>query len=118
VIFGSPSRYGNGASQLQSYVETLEVMGDDTLREIIWSGFPSGDGVLHRGRKATLSAPFQTLSRIGGVLVAAPRAKGLPAGGDVQSLARLTGRDVAEVTRQLLVGAAAESGREPCRRAG
>jgi len=31
VIFGSPSRYGNVASQLKSYVETLEVRGGDSL---------------------------------------------------------------------------------------
>jgi NAD(P)H dehydrogenase (quinone) len=112
VIFGSPSRYGNVASQLKSYVETLEVLGGDSLRKIIWSGFASGDGVLHRGREATLSALFQTLSHLGGVLVSAPRVKDLPAGDEVYMLARQTGRDVAEVARRLLVGAAAESGRE------
>jgi NAD(P)H dehydrogenase (quinone) len=118
VIFGSPSRYGNVASQLQSYVETLEVLGGDSLRRIVWSGFASGDGVLHRGREATLSAVFQTLSHLGGVLVSAPRAKDLPTGGDANTLARQTGRDVAKVARRLLVGTAAESGREPGRRAG
>jgi NAD(P)H dehydrogenase (quinone) len=118
VVFGSPSRYGNVASQLKSFVETLEVLGGDGLRKIVWSGFASGDGVLHRGREATLSALFQTLSHLGGVLVFAPRATDLPAGADAYTLARQTGRDVAEVARRLLVGAAAEGGREPGRSAG
>jgi NAD(P)H dehydrogenase (quinone) len=103
VVLGSPSRYGSLATPLKSYVESLEAVGSGRLREIVWSGFASDDGVLHGGHEATLMTLFHALLHMGGVLVPAPRARDL----DVRALARRTGRDVADVARRLLVGAAA-----------
>jgi NAD(P)H dehydrogenase (quinone) len=113
VVLGSPNRYGNVTSQLKSYVEALASLRGEGLRETVWSGFAPDDGVLHGGREATLMALFHTLSRLGGVLVPAPRVQGLSAGREVRMLARQTGRDVTRVARRLRVGAAAEGGQEP-----
>jgi NAD(P)H dehydrogenase (quinone) len=112
VVLGSPSRYGNLASPLKSYVETLEAVEGRRLGEIVWSGFASDDGVLHGGHEATLMTLFRALLHLGGVLVPTPRAQDL----DVRALARQTGRDVAVVARRLLVGAAAEGGQVPVAR--
>lgn len=109
VVLGSPSRYGSLAPALRSYVETLEGSGP---REIVWSGFASDDGVLHGGHEATLMTVFRALLRLGGVLVPAARAHDL----DVRTLARQTGRDVADVARRLRAGAAADGGRLPVAR--
>ncbi len=109
VVLGSPSRYGNVASPLKSYVESL---GTVERKRLVWSAFASGDGVLHGGHEATLMALFRALLHVGGVLVPAPRAQDL----DVRALARQTGRDVADVSRRLLVGAAAEGGQVPLAR--
>ncbi len=109
VILGSPTRYGNVAPRLKSYVEALEVLGGEDLRETVWSGFAPDDGVLHGGRESTLMALFHMLFRLDGVLVPPPGAKDLAEGRDVHALARQTGRDVARIARRLLVGAGAES---------
>jgi NAD(P)H dehydrogenase (quinone) len=99
VVLGSPSRYGTLAPALKSYVESLEIVDG----RIVWSGFASGDGVLHGGHEATLMTLFHALLHLGGVLVPAPRARDL----DVRALARRTGQEVADVARRLRVGAAA-----------
>jgi NAD(P)H dehydrogenase (quinone) len=112
VVLGSPSRYGNLAAPLKSYVESLEAVGSGRLREIVWSGFASDDGVLHGGHEATLMTLFRALLHTGGVVVPAPRAADL----DVRTLARRTGRDVTDVARRLLIGAAAEGARVPVAR--
>jgi NAD(P)H dehydrogenase (quinone) len=105
VVLGSPSRYGNLAPPLRSYVEQLRVLEAERLREIVWSGFVSADGVLHGGHEATLRTLFHTLSRLGGVVVPAIGARG----SDIRTAARRTGREVAGVTQQLLAGASATS---------
>jgi NAD(P)H dehydrogenase (quinone) len=113
VVLGSPNRYGNVTPQLRSYVEALASLRGEGLRETVWSGFAPDDGVLHGGREATLMALFHTLSRLGGVLVPAPRVQDLSAGRGVRGLARQTGRDVTRVARRLRIGASAEAGQEP-----
>jgi NAD(P)H dehydrogenase (quinone) len=108
VVLGSPSRYGNLASPLKSYVEQLKNTEGERLQEIVWSGFASDDGVLRGGRAATLMTLFRTMLDLGGILVSPPRASDLHA----RALARRTGRDVASVARRLLVGAG-EDGQVP-----
>jgi NAD(P)H dehydrogenase (quinone) len=112
IVLGSPSRYGNLASPLKSYVEALVAVEGRRPGEIVWSGFASEDGVLHGGHEATMMTLYRALLHLGGVLVPAPRAQDL----DVRALARQTGRDVANVARRLLVGAAAEGGQVPVAR--
>jgi NAD(P)H dehydrogenase (quinone) len=104
VVLGSPSRYGNLAPPLKSYVDTLESVEGEGLRRIVWSGFVTDDGVLHGGHEATLMTLFHALFHLGGVVVPPLRAGNQ----DVRTLARRTGRDVADVAHRLLVGAAAE----------
>jgi NAD(P)H dehydrogenase (quinone) len=106
VVLGSPSQYGNLASPLKSYLDTLGIVDGTRPRETVWSGFASDDAVLHGGHEATLMTLFRALFHLGGVVVTAPRAQDL----DVRMLARQTGRDVADVARRLLVGAAAAGG--------
>jgi NAD(P)H dehydrogenase (quinone) len=112
VVLGSPSRYGSLATPLKSYVESLEAVGSGRLGEIVWSGFASDDGVLHGGHEATLMTLFHALLHMGGVVVPAPRGHDL----DVRTLARRTGRDVADVARRLHVDAAAEGAQVPVAR--
>jgi NAD(P)H dehydrogenase (quinone) len=112
VVLGSPSRYGSLAAPLKSYVESLETVGSGRLGEIVWSGFASEDGVLHGGHEATLMTLFHALLHMGGVVVPAPRGHDL----DVRTLARRTGRDVADVARRLHVDAAAEGAQVPVAR--
>jgi NAD(P)H dehydrogenase (quinone) len=109
VVLGSPSRYGNLAAPLRSYLDALEGGESERLKEIIWSGFATDDGVLHGGHEATLMALFRALFPLGGLFVASGRSTDL----DKRALARRTGREVAIRARRLRVGAAAGGGREP-----
>jgi NAD(P)H dehydrogenase (quinone) len=109
VVLGSPSRYGSLAAPLRSYLDALAGSEGERLKELVWSGFATDDGVLHGGHEATLMALFRALFPLGGVFVAA----GHSPDPDKRALARRTGRDVAILARRLRVGAATGGGREP-----
>jgi hypothetical protein len=64
---GTPSPYGNLAPHPRSYLDALDIPGCGDLRTIVWSDFASEDGLLHRGREATLPALFGGLFHLGGV---------------------------------------------------
>jgi NAD(P)H dehydrogenase (quinone) len=108
VVLGSPSQYGTLAPPLRAYVEQLRRLEGERLSGIVWSGLVSADGVLHGGHEATLRTLFHALSQLGGVIVPAAGAQGTDLGTDMRTVARQTGRDVADVARRLIVGTATE----------
>ncbi len=70
VIFGSPTRFGNVASQLKQFIDTLGglwVAG--ALADKVYSGFTSSN-TLHGGQESTILALYNTVHHFGGVVVA------------------------------------------------
>ncbi|GIF68509.1 NAD(P)H:quinone oxidoreductase type IV [Asanoa ishikariensis] len=69
VIFGSPTRFGNVASQLKQFLDTLGglwVRG--MLADKIYSGFTS-TSQLHGGQESTLLALYNSVYHFGGIVV-------------------------------------------------
>ncbi|HEX2317108.1 MAG TPA: NAD(P)H:quinone oxidoreductase [Thermomonospora sp.] len=70
VIMGSPTRFGNIASQLKQYLDTLGgVWRQGLLADKVYSGFTS-TGTLHGGHESTLLALSHTFHHFGGIVVA------------------------------------------------
>lgn len=70
VIFGSPTRFGNIASQLKQFIDTLGgVWARGLLADKVYSGFTSSD-TKHGGQESTLLALYNTVHHFGGILVA------------------------------------------------
>jgi NAD(P)H dehydrogenase (quinone) len=71
VLLGSPTRYGNVASQLKQYLDTLGPQwSKGQLADKVYAGFTSSM-TAHGGQESTLLALYQTIYHFGG-LVAAP----------------------------------------------
>ncbi|SHL05794.1 NAD(P)H dehydrogenase (quinone) [Pseudonocardia thermophila] len=71
VIIGSPTRFGNVASQLKQFLDTLGPQwAKGLLAGKVYSGFTSTD-TQHGGQESTLLALYTTFYHFGGV-VAAP----------------------------------------------
>jgi NAD(P)H dehydrogenase (quinone) len=70
VIFGSPTRFGNIASQLKQFIDTLGGQwAEGKLQDKIYSGFTS-TSARHGGQESTLLALYNTIHHFGGILVA------------------------------------------------
>lgn len=70
VIFGSPTRYGNIASQLKQFIDTLGgLWAQGKLADKVYSGFTSS-ATAHGGQESTLLALYNTIHHFGGILVA------------------------------------------------
>ncbi|GAA1922892.1 NAD(P)H:quinone oxidoreductase [Streptomyces sodiiphilus] len=70
VIFGSPTRYGNIASQLKQFIDTLGgLWAEGRLADKVYSGFTSS-ATAHGGQESTLLALYNTVHHFGGILVA------------------------------------------------
>ncbi|WP_309111515.1 NAD(P)H:quinone oxidoreductase [Saccharothrix sp.] len=70
VIMGSPTRFGNIASQLKQFLDTLGgVWQQGLLADKVYSGFTS-TGTLHGGQESTLLALTHTFHHFGGIVVA------------------------------------------------
>jgi NAD(P)H dehydrogenase (quinone) len=70
VIFGSPTRYGNIASQLKQFIDTLGPQwGQGLLQDKVYSGF-TASMTAHGGQESTLLALYNTIHHFGGILVA------------------------------------------------
>ncbi|HEY0695141.1 MAG TPA: NAD(P)H:quinone oxidoreductase [Kribbella sp.] len=70
VIFGSPTRFGNVASQLKQFLDTLGglwVQGQ--LADKVYSGF-TASATAHGGQESTLLALYHSVHHFGGILVA------------------------------------------------
>lgn len=69
VIFGSPTRYGNIASQLKQFIDQLGPQWQQgLLADKVYSGFTSS-ATLHGGQESTLLALSHTFYHFGGIIV-------------------------------------------------
>ncbi|MFF1819767.1 NAD(P)H:quinone oxidoreductase [Kribbella sp. NPDC058245] len=70
VVFGSPTRFGNVASQLKQYLDTLGgLWAQGQLADKVYSGFTSSS-TANGGQESTLLALYNTVHHFGGILVA------------------------------------------------
>jgi NAD(P)H dehydrogenase (quinone) len=71
VLFGTPTRYGNVASQLKQFLDTLGPQwSQGLLADKVYAGF-TASMTAHGGQESTLLALYNTIHHFGGV-VAAP----------------------------------------------
>jgi NAD(P)H dehydrogenase (quinone) len=69
VLFGSPTRFGNVASQLKQFIDSLGPQwGEGALADKVYAGFTAADTV-HGGHESTLLALYNTVHHFGGILV-------------------------------------------------
>ncbi|MER6462240.1 NAD(P)H:quinone oxidoreductase [Streptomyces sp. NPDC048409] len=70
VIFGSPTRFGNIASQLKQFIDTLGgLWAQGKLANKVYSGFTSS-ATVHGGQESTLLALYTSFHHFGGIVVA------------------------------------------------
>jgi NAD(P)H dehydrogenase (quinone) len=70
VIFGSPTRFGNVASQLKQFLDTLGgPWAQGLLADKVYSGF-TATSTAHGGQESTLLALYNTIHHFGGIVVA------------------------------------------------
>ncbi len=70
VVFGSPTRFGNVASQLKQFIDTLGgLWGEGKLADKVYSGFTSS-ATTHGGQESTLLALYNSFHHFGGIIVA------------------------------------------------
>ena len=70
VLFGSPTRYGNIASQLKQFLDTLGPQwAQGQLADKAYAGFTASQ-TAHGGQESTLLALYNTIHHFGGVVVA------------------------------------------------
>lgn len=70
VLFGSPTRFGNVASQLKQYLDGLgREWQNGELADKVYAGFTSTK-TAHGGQETTLLALYNTVIHFGGILVA------------------------------------------------
>jgi NAD(P)H:quinone oxidoreductase type IV len=70
IIFGSPTRFGNIASQLKQYIDTLGgLWAQGALADKVYSGF-TASSTAHGGQESTLLALYHSVHHFGGILVA------------------------------------------------
>jgi NAD(P)H:quinone oxidoreductase type IV len=123
VVFGSPTRFGNVASQLKQFIDTLGGQwSQGLLADKVYSGFTATSSI-HGGHESTLLALYNTCHHFGGIVVAPgytdpiKYADGNPYGsshtagqGDIpvddtaRAAAAYQGMRVASITAQLLAG--------------
>jgi NAD(P)H dehydrogenase (quinone) len=70
VILGSPTRFGNVASQLKQFLDTLGgLWARGELADKVYSGFTAST-TAHGGQESTLLALYNSVHHFGGILVA------------------------------------------------
>jgi NAD(P)H dehydrogenase (quinone) len=69
VLLGSPTRFGNVASQLKQFIDTLGPQwGQGLLADKVYAGFTSSK-TEHGGQESTLLALYNTIHHFGGLVV-------------------------------------------------
>jgi len=69
VIFGSPTRFGNIASQLKQFIDTLGgLWAQGKLADKVYSGFASSS-TTHGGQESTLLPLYNSFHHFGGIVV-------------------------------------------------
>ncbi|MDX2701438.1 NAD(P)H:quinone oxidoreductase [Streptomyces sp. PA03-6a] len=127
VVFGTPTRFGNVASQLKQFLDTLGGMwARGLLADKVYSGFTS-TSQLHGGQESTLLALYNSIYHFGGFIVPpgftdpvkfadgnpygtshVTGADGeLPVDSTARASAHFQGRRIADVTRIMKAGRAA-----------
>ncbi|MEW2501098.1 NAD(P)H:quinone oxidoreductase [Amycolatopsis sp. NPDC047767] len=94
IVFGTPARFGNIASQLKQFFDTLTgLWARDLLVDKVYSGFTSSASA-HGGQETTLLALYNSVYHFGGVLVP-PGFKGHvdDSGGNPYGASHITGED-------------------------
>jgi NAD(P)H dehydrogenase (quinone) len=70
VLLGTPTRYGNVASQLKQFLDTLGPQwAQGLLADKVYAGFTASN-TAHGGQESTLLALYQTIYHFGGIVVA------------------------------------------------
>jgi len=70
VLFGTPTRYGNVASQLKQFLDTLGPQwSQGQLANKVYAGF-TATMTAHGGQESTLLALYNTVYHFGGIVVA------------------------------------------------
>ncbi|SFO23497.1 NAD(P)H dehydrogenase (quinone) [Pseudonocardia ammonioxydans] len=70
VLFGSPTRYGNIAGQLKTFLDSLGPQwGQGLLADKVYAGFTASQ-TAHGGQETTLLALYNTIHHFGGIIVA------------------------------------------------
>ncbi len=70
VLFGSPTRYGNIAGQLKTFIDSLGPQwGQGLLADKVYAGFTASQ-TAHGGQESTLLALYNTIHHFGGIVVA------------------------------------------------
>ena len=70
VLFGSPTRYGNIAGQLKTFLDSLGPQwGQGLLADKVYAGFTASQ-TAHGGQESTLLALYNTIHHFGGIVVA------------------------------------------------
>ena len=70
VLFGTPTRYGNLASQLKQFIDSLGPQwGQGLLADKAYAGF-TASMTAHGGQESTLLALYNTIYHFGGIVVA------------------------------------------------
>lgn len=69
VLLGTPTRFGNIASQLKQFLDTLGPQwGQGQLADKVYAGFTSTQ-TAHGGQESTLLALYNTIHHFGGIIV-------------------------------------------------
>ena len=69
VLFGSPTRFGNIASQLKQFIDTLGPQwGQGQLADKVYAGFTASQ-TAHGGQESTLLALYNVIYHWGGIIV-------------------------------------------------
>jgi NAD(P)H dehydrogenase (quinone) len=69
VLFGTPTRFGNVASQLKQFLDTLGGLWfQGKLADKVYSGFAATSGK-HGGNETTILALYNTIHHFGGIIV-------------------------------------------------
>ena len=70
VLFGSPTRYGSIASQLQAFLDTTASLWQEgALADKVYAGFTASQ-TEHGGQETTLVSLYSTIYHWGGIVVA------------------------------------------------
>ncbi|MGH3361445.1 MAG: NAD(P)H:quinone oxidoreductase [Nocardioides sp.] len=94
VLLGSPTRFGNVASQLKQYLDSLGPQwAEGALADKVYAGFTASQ-TDHGGQESTLLALYNTVHHFGGILVAPGYTDELKyADGNPYGVSHVTGAD-------------------------
>ena len=92
VIFGSPTRFGNTASQFRTFIDSLGgLWAKGLLADKVYAGFTSSQ-TAHGGQETTLTGLYTSLMHFGGILVPPGYTDGLKfADGNPYGVSHVTG---------------------------